>query len=105
MDRPMARRLVPRQKGKAMHEVMKLTFTGRKSKKGINEECNRIANDRGDYKGQLRGGVRFYDYTCDSRAEAENWIITHDGGWYDNLAVQYKDKGKTMWLVKIEYHC
>lgn len=37
--------------------------------------------------------------------EALAYINSHDKGWYDSLAVRFKDcDGKTKWLVKIEYH-
>lgn len=39
-----------------------------------------------------------------NREEAEKYIKAHDRGWYDCLAVRYKDGRKKKWLVKAEYH-
>ena len=87
-----------------MHEIRYLDFLGSKSESAIVKECGRIADTNGDYKGQIRG-IRFKDAVLKDRSEAEQWIVRNDNGWYDNLAVRYKDGKKYMWLVKIEYHC
>ena len=41
----------------------------------------------------------------ENRDKAEQWIKQNDSGWYDNIAIKYKDGSKIMWLVKIEFHC
>lgn len=48
--------------------------------------------------------IRWIDRICKNRDEAMEYIQNHDSGWYDCLAVQYKQGRKKMWLVKIEYH-
>ena len=89
-----------------MHEIVNLTYPAKKSIHAIQKECEKIADLNGDYKGQLSSkGVRFKDTVLKNRDEAERWIKLNDSGWYDNLAVKYKDGRKIMWLVKIEYHC
>lgn len=48
--------------------------------------------------------IRWLPVICKDREEAEKYIKSHDSGWYDCLAVQYKQGRKKMWLIKIEYH-
>lgn len=48
--------------------------------------------------------IRWINHLCKNREEAIEYIESHDRGWYDCLAVQYKYGRKKMWLVKIEYH-
>ena len=48
--------------------------------------------------------IRWIEHICKNRDEATEYIKSHDKGWYDCLAVQYKNGRKKMWLVKIEYH-
>jgi len=88
-----------------MHAIEYLDFSCRTSERTIYKECKRLADREGDYPNQLDSGIRFKDYVMKNRAEAENWIEQHDSGWYDNLAIKYKDGRKIMWLVKIEFHC
>lgn len=87
-----------------MHQIEFLTFTTRKLPKTIVKECAKIADHNGDYKGQITG-IRFKDFAVENYARAVEWIDANDRGWYDNLAVKYKDGRKVRWLVKIEYHC
>lgn len=87
-----------------MHALRTLEFTSRKSTKTILKECQKIADEDGDYKGQIEY-IRFKDQVLKNRKQAEEWIELNDKGWYDNLAIKFKDGGKTTWLVKIEYHC
>ena len=88
-----------------MHEIRFLCYPGRKSINTIQKECARIADEDGDSKGQLSRGIRHKETVLKNRDEAERWIRQNDSGWYDNLAIKYKDGRKIMWLVKIEYHC
>lgn len=48
--------------------------------------------------------IRWIDHLCKNCDEAYEYIESHDRGWYDSLAVQYKQGRRKMWLVKIEYH-
>lgn len=88
-----------------MHEIRHLVYPGKKSINSIQKECERIADSEGDYTGQLSRGIRYKDTVLKNLEEAKNWIALNDSGWYDNLAIKYKDGRKIMWLVKIEYHC
>lgn len=87
-----------------MHAIEFRDYSCRKSEPAITKECAKIADRFGDYTGQI-SRIRFNDSVKKTRKEAEQWIGLNDSGWYDNLAVKYKDGRKTMWLVKIEYHC
>lgn len=93
-----------RKGNKEMHEHRYLDFSCRKSEETILKECAQIADREGDYKGQIKR-IRLTDQVLRNRGEAEVWISCNDNGWYDNLGIKYKDGRKTMWLVKIEYHC
>lgn len=35
--------------------------------------------------------IRWIDYVCDTEEEAEAYIEQHDKGWYDQLAVKFRD--------------
>lgn len=87
-----------------MHNIHHLTFPCKKTMGAIQKVCSKIADENGDYKGQLKSGIRFKDRVLSDRNAAERWIDENDSGWYDNLAIKYKDGRKIMWLVKIEYH-
>lgn len=87
-----------------MHSIDYLTFTSRKVPKTIQKECDKIAERYGDCGGGLYKPVRFMDIVKKNYQEAYDWIQLNDSGWYDNLAVKYKDGGAIKWLVKIEYH-
>ena len=52
----------------------------------------------------LGSPIRWINHLCKDREEALEYIESHDRGWYDQLAVQYKHGRKKYWLVKIEYH-
>ena len=52
----------------------------------------------------LPSPIRWINHLCENRDDAYEYIVSHDRGWYDSLAVQYKSGRRKMWLVKIEYH-
>ena len=88
-----------------MHQICTWDFPSKKSKNAIYKECDRYAKAEGDYGyGIADKGIRFNETVLKNRAEAEKWIELHDG-WYENLAIRYKDGRKTNWLVKFEFHC
>ena len=86
------------------HAVEYHDFDSKTPEKRILLECALIADEEGDYEGQI-GAIRFADTICKNREEAHKWIEEHDRGWYDQLAVKYKEGRSVNWLVKIEYHC
>ena len=87
-----------------MHAIRHLTFPKSKDEYDIVRYCGDIADEDGDYKGQI-DHIRFYgNKTFDTYNEAYNWIRENDET-YANIAVGFTEYGKDNWLVKIEYHC
>lgn len=41
----------------------------------------------------LNSDIRWIDHICDNEEDAEKYIQEHDSGWYDQLAVKFKDYG------------
>lgn len=85
-----------------MHEIRYLTFGARMTPKGIQRECDKVAKRDGEYHHPC-DPLRFPNVICKSYDEAQQWIDKHDRGWYDCMAIKYKERGKTHWLAKIEY--
>lgn len=50
--------------------------------------------------------IRWNEFICESYDEAKDWIEAHDKGWYDCLAVKYKEpvreKVKSAKLIELE---
>lgn len=87
-----------------MHEIRYITFGARATPKGIQKECDKIAKLDGEYH-HVCDPLRFFpDVVCQSYQDAVEWIGTKDNGWYDCLAVKFRENRKTYWLAKIEYH-
>lgn len=86
-----------------MHELHMREFPTKTSKQRMFNICSKHAEQEGDYHSPL-DGMRFTDTVLANREEAERWIEAHDRGWYDNLAIRFKDGRKIMWLVKYEFH-
>lgn len=38
----------------------------------------------------LPSGIRWIDFVCDNKEQAREYIEKHDSGWYDQLAVKFK---------------
>ena len=89
-----------------MHMICKHVYSCHDSKKKIEKEENWYAMQEGDYHNGLGSPIRFCENVIlKNYDEADKWIDDHDNGWYDCLAVQFKDGRKKMWLVKTEFHC
>ena len=87
-----------------MHQITYRKFTSRKTRAGIQADCDKEAKTYGDYHCRLEP-IKFYEYpVCKNETEARAKIDEYDNGWYNQIAVKYKDGRKVMWLVKIEYH-
>ena len=86
------------------HCISTREFSGDTEKSLISALCNQEAIEEGDYHHGLDGGIRFANKILGSREEAHKWIEDNDSGWYDNLAIRFKDGNETNWLVKYEYH-
>lgn len=87
-----------------MHAIHLWSFPCKTNEKVILSECAKCADENGDYEGQITH-ILFKDEVKKNYEEAETWIRENDKGWYDNLAIKYKEGRRIMWLVKFEYHC
>lgn len=73
------------------HAIKHLIFDSNTSAIAILDECNESANyDGADYRDPI-DRIRYIDKTFESREEAEKYIETADQGWYDQLAVKFKE--------------
>ena len=89
-----------------MHNIRFLDYSCRESQKKVEKSLDNFVA-REDYEEGATGlpnPIRWINHLCKNREEAAEYIRTHDRGWYDSLAVQYKEGRRKMWLVKIEYH-
>ena len=88
------------------HHVKHCSFHCSTSKKQIEKKLDHFVamEDWEEGATGLPRPIRWIDHICKDRVEAEKYIESHDRGWYDCLAVQYKNSRKKYWLVKIEYH-
>lgn len=73
------------------HAINYLYFDGKTSKKQMEAEANERARCDGDYHHSLDQPIRWYDNViCEDLERAMEFIKSHDKGWYDQLAVQYR---------------
>lgn len=73
------------------HSIQHFTFPVKTKRQEIIEECAEYANRNGDYANQIEG-IRFKEnMTYDCYEDAEKAIENMDNGWYDNIAVKYKE--------------
>ena len=88
------------------HNIRYLDYHCSVSKKAVQKSLdNYVAHEDYDEGAVgLPNPIRWIDHLCKNSDEAYEYIESHDRGWYDSLAVQYKQGRKKMWLVKIEYH-
>lgn len=71
------------------HQIFRTTFDGKMTKAQILAECKELS--RGSEQGPI-SSIRFYDTPIlNGINEAEAFLDKEDNGWYDNLAVQYRD--------------
>ena len=88
------------------HNIRYLDYRCNVSQKKVQKNLDRYVALEDYYEGAtgLPNPIRWIDHLCKNRDDACEYIEAHDRGWYDSLAVQYKDGRRKMWLVKIEYH-
>lgn len=76
--------------------------------KKIQNELNKKAIRESDTHSELNSPIRFIDIICKNEKEAKEYINSHDGGWYDNLAVKYyhtaPNKNKKCHMLGIKLH-
>lgn len=89
-----------------MHQIEYNTYHCSVSQKKIEKELNKYAERYSDYGGGLPSPIKWHkDVVCKNVEEAMEWVREHDSGWYDQIAVYYKEGRKKFWFVKIEFHC
>ena len=88
------------------HNVKYFEFHCSRSKKQIEDKLNHFVAmaDWEEGASGLPSPIRWLNQVFKTYEEAEEYIKRHDRGWYDCLAVQFKNGRKKYWLVKIEYH-
>ena len=89
-----------------MHNIRYFDYHCSHSKKQIEKHLNHFVamEDWQEGASGLPSPIRWIDRVCKNYEEAEEYIKSHDRGWYDCLAIKYKMSRKIYWLVKIEYH-
>ena len=76
------------------HAIMHYEYSIDTDKKTIEEEMNEQAVMDGDYHSGLNASIRWIDKICADRKEAYEFIQEHDKGWYDQLAVKFREYPK-----------
>ena len=86
------------------HMICTRVFPNSYSKKKISKECDQHAIYEGDYHHELVPPIRFIDRVFKTMDEAAEWVQKNDNGWYDSIAVRFKEGRKINWFVKYEFH-
>ena len=76
------------------HCTEHFVFDVNKNKKVIEAEMNQRAIFEGDYHKSLNQDIRWIDHICEDEDEARTYVESHDKGWYDQLAVKFRDYPK-----------
>lgn len=76
------------------HEIRHLVYDETTNKRFIENEANNIAVEDGDYHSGLNAPIRWLDAICEDADRAREYIESHDKGWYDQLAVRYREYPK-----------
>lgn len=75
------------------HQVWHLVYDENVDKKAVQSEGDEKARaaGRGEGSSGLLRSIRWLDHVCADREEAEKYIESHDSGWYDQLAVRFRE--------------
>lgn len=76
------------------HEIVHRTFDVSKSKEYIANEMDEIARYNSDSRSGLYGAIRWIDRICTDYDEAYEYLRERDNGWYEQLAVKYREYPK-----------
>ena len=76
------------------HEIRHLEYADTTDKRVISADADELATRDGDYHHGLDKAIRFIDFICEDREKAYEYISSHDKGWYDNLAVKFREYPK-----------
>jgi hypothetical protein len=73
-----------------VHNIEYYVYTEKVDKKAVQEDLNDfVSRETWHEGGSGIDPIRWNDFVCKNREEAEEWIKNHDKGWYDQLAVKY----------------
>lgn len=86
------------------HVINYYDYAGKVNKRAVEAELDDMVRHETYKEGGngLDGGIRWLDFICANRDSAREYIDSHDKGWYDNLAVQYRHYPKPMTSKKYE---
>lgn len=76
-----------------MHNIEHYTYSENVNKSKVEAELNNHVSyeTRREGGGGLNSPIRWINDICNSKEEAEVYIRNHDKGWYDQLAVMYRE--------------
>ena len=76
-----------------MHNIEINIYNSNVDKKNVQRYWDSHAAREGYQEGcsGLNKDIRWIDHICDNQEDAERYIQEHDSGWYDQLAVRFKD--------------
>lgn len=79
-----------------MHNIEHYEYKENVDKKLVQAELNDYVSQATWQEGGngLDSAIRWIDHICPSYADAEKYIEDHDNGWYDQLAVKYRETVK-----------
>lgn len=79
-----------------MHNIEHYTYSEDVDKKKVENELNSyVSHQTYQESGSgLYSRIRWIDIVCDNYSKAKQYIEDHDKGWYDQLAVKYREYPK-----------
>lgn len=75
------------------HEIYQYVYPESVDKKKVQAELDEMVSHRTFKEGGGHGldqPIRWLEYVCEDRESAEEYIREHDKGWYDQLAVKFR---------------
>lgn len=76
------------------HSIEYFTYDVNTDKKVITAEVNDVAAQYGDYHSGLNSPIRWIDVVCEDERKAYEYLQANDKGWYDQLAVKFREYPK-----------
>lgn len=75
------------------HNIYTSVYDENVNKSAVENKLNHLAALEGQQEGSsgLSSPIRWIDHICEDYDEAEAYIESHDSGWYDQLAVKFRD--------------
>lgn len=93
-----------------MHNIEWRSYPIKRSQNSITKELDTYVRAQTYQEGGRLDKIRWLPGVKPDELSAREYLRQQDRGWYDNLAVQYKEpnpdtgRSRRRWLVKIEYH-